>query len=173
MAFDSSKATPKHKLPQWESADKPDRGDFNDAFAEIDQALANKVNLSGASFTGAISAPQYTTVSDANTLYHSFLRTDGTVLGRILYAGDNNTIRIRLASVEGGNDFMLSSTAISPNLSGKLKLGSAIYKWDNAYLNTAPIVGSDQRIKKDISTLEIGLITKLLSNVVNLVSKKP
>jgi len=26
-------------LNQWSSTDKPDRGDFNDAFAEIDQAL--------------------------------------------------------------------------------------------------------------------------------------
>ena len=62
-------------------------------------------------------------------------------------------------------DLYLDSLGVHPYPSSQVDLGTSTYRWKDIYSVNSPIVGSDKRIKKDISPLEVSLITKLLMSI--------
>lgn len=79
--------------------------------------------------------------------------------------GTNRTIYLRLWGLNREQNFLFSENALQTTINNTTDLGTTSTRWKDAYLVNSPNVGSDQRIKKDISTLDIHLITKLLMSI--------
>lgn len=174
-------------LNQWIPTDYPTMEDFNADNARIDGITAasipqtaiagqgnvngalsslseNKANLDGAAFTGTVGAPLISV--NATTAYPSFrLLGTGSYSASLIADTALNILTLRLTDGQNNYDYRLRETIFAPVGNAVTDLGGSSSKWKDLYIQNAPIVGSDQRIKRDISQLEISITTKLLMSI--------
>lgn len=177
---------------QWVGTDTPKREDFNadNALSDkliqenaaaaasaataagtsydsttVETALRGKAALSGAIFTGDVWAPMMV-VNDLADNDYTFIRMykSGSLQCEI-FSTKNASLTIRIKKDGASYDYYLTPATFAPPSDGVVNLGSSSKRWNTGYFVTAPIVGSDERIKKDISSLKISLITKLLMSI--------
>jgi len=116
---------------------------------------------------GSLKAPSVALQRDENLTLIEFKSADGTTLnGRIIHVKEPPGMFFRVV-IDSDNyfDVSITKTGFHPYPYSQLDLGTAVYRWKDLYLVNSPIVGSDRRIKKDITPLEISLIIKLLMSI--------
>lgn len=150
-------------LNVWSGSDAPERNDFNEDNKIIDQSLSSKANLNDPFFTGKVSMPWIQVQHDSFGNI-TFQNADGTVIVASIVARTDNGDLVLRNNVYG-TELQFFSGALRPNVDNQIDLGSAGLRWKNGYFATAPAVGSDQRIKKDISPLKVSVLIKLLMSI--------
>jgi len=128
--------------------------------------MANKANISGGAFTGSVVAPSLD-VNATTTSPSMNMLSNSVLIGRVtgVLEEPNSSMRIRVYRGSTIFDYRFHPTELIPPSDGAVSIGSSTNRLRDIYAVNSPIIGSDQRIKKDISPLDISLITKLLMSI--------
>ena len=130
---------------------------------QTDGKLADKANLSGATFSGTVNAPSLQVLAARYPLLN--LLEAGVTVATIIMDGVGKTLYLRALS--GGNSTgvgILGDTykAFFPESDNSLDLGTAVSRWKDVYARNAVINTSDARLKTDIIPLDDGVMIAFL-----------
>jgi len=115
--------------------------------------------------TGKLTVPSISIRGETDVLIIT-PETDRITFDPMKISGEKTVIN--LCTYGGRLDIYAITTQtknLVPLVANSWDIGTYEKGYRNLYVDTSPIVGSDQRIKKDISSLEISLITKLLMSI--------
>jgi hypothetical protein len=109
-------------------------------------SISSSTTLVDGSTTAFFTTPS----ANFSILISGRIKSDGGIqgsLGNLFYTGGSTT----------ANSFWKSNGNVSPGLDGGYSIGSSSWKWSSIWSYTSTISTSDQRLKKDIESSNLGL----------------